>query len=229
MEIEVRDAVKCFGPTAVIDHIDMQFKGGRVYGFQGINGSGKTMLMRLIAGLIYPTSGEVVVDGKALEGKNCFPESMGLLIENPAFLDRYSGYENLLLLAEIKGKISGGDVKRAMLRVGLDPDGNGRKKYRQYSLGMKQRLGIACAVMEAPELLLLDEPFLSLDEDGIATVLDIIRQEKERGALIILACHDYEMLSDVADEIFRLTAGKVTRHIRRTPDGGFAEVEAKTE
>lgn len=222
MNIIVKDVTKRFGPTTVLDHVNLSLHGGRVYGFQGINGCGKTMLMRLIAGLIYPTEGETLVDGQPLGGQNSFPESMGLLIENPAFLAGYSGYENLSLLADIRRQIAGEDVKRAMGRVGLDPED--KKKYRKYSLGMKQRLGIACAVMEAPELLLLDEPFISLDEEGVAVTRDIIRQERERGALVILACHDYETLVECADEIFRITAGKITRHLVKEPSGQLVEV-----
>lgn len=221
MDIIVRDVVKQIGATAVINHVSLELNGGRVYGFQGINGCGKTMLMRAISGLIRPTSGEILVDGKSLRGQNSFPENMGLLIENPKFLDGYSGLENLCFLADIRGKVRADGVKRAMLRTGLNPDEP--KKFRKYSLGMKQRLGIACAVMEEPDLLILDEPFISLDEDGIAAVRKIVREEKERGAVIILACHDYELLSEEADEIFRLTAGAVTRRLVKAEDGSFCE------
>ncbi len=221
MEIAVKDAVKYFGATMVLDHINLRLRGGRVYGFQGMNGCGKTMLMRMIAGLIYPTQGEVLVNGETLHGQNSFPESMGLLIENPQFLDGYSGYKNLELLAGIRGKIREEEIRQALGRVGLNPADS--KKYRKYSLGMKQRLGIACAIMEHPELIILDEPFLSLDEDGIANTRRIIWEEKERGALILLACHDYEVLSDASDEIFRLTAGRIVRHMVKDPDGIFRE------
>lgn len=219
MEIIVKDVVKCFGPTTVLDHINLSLHGGRIYGLQGINGCGKTMLMRLIAGLIYPTQGEVLVNGKTLRGRDCFPENMGLMIENPAFLAGYSGFENLSLLADVCRKITGEQVKQAMCRVGLEP--GDKKKYRKYSLGMKQRLGIACAIMECPELLILDEPFLALDEEAIAMVAGIIREERDRGALVIMACHDYEMLSGIADEIFRITAGKITWHMVRNASGKF--------
>ena len=222
MEIIVKNVTKCYGSTVVIDKVDLSLFSGRVYGFQGINGCGKTMLMRLIAGLIYPTKGEVIVNGKVLCGQNSFPESMGILIENPAFLANYSGYENLSFLAEIKHEITKEEIKQTMRRVGLDPED--RKKYKKYSLGMKQRLGIACAVMERPELLILDEPFVALDEEGVNTTLEIIRQEKERGALVILTCHDYETLVDVTDEIFRITAGKITKHLIKNSVGEMQEV-----
>ena len=129
MDIVVKNAVKYLGSTMVIDHVNLTMHRGKIYGFQGINGCGKTMLMRLIAGLIYPTQGEVLVNGKALQGQNSFPESMGLLIENPQFLAGYSGYRNLHLLASIRGKIENEEVKQAMYRVKLDPED--KKKYRK--------------------------------------------------------------------------------------------------
>lgn len=221
MNILMDHVTKRFGSTAVIDDVSLDFHSGRIYGFQGINGCGKTTLMRLIAGLLHPSAGKIMLDGVPLGGQNSFPESMGLLIENPAFLGSYSGYQNLKLLAEIRGKIQNQDVKNAILRVGLDPDD--KKKYRKYSLGMKQRLGIACAVMEQPDLLILDEPFISLDEDGVETVFQIIQEEKARGALIIVACHDYDMLTKLTDEIFRITAGKITKHLVKTDGGKFVE------
>ncbi len=221
MEIQVNDVTKVFGATAVIDHVSLRLTSGHIYGFQGINGCGKTMLMRLIAGLIYPTSGEVVADGRVLRGQNSFPPGMGLLIENPAFLGGYSGFDNLKMLAGIRDSITDDEIRDSITRVGLDP--SDKKKYRKYSLGMKQRLGIACSVMERPELLILDEPFLSLDEAGAQTVWEIIRQEKERGALVIMACHDYETLTSLADEIFRITAGAVTKHLVKSPDGTYTE------
>lgn len=227
MEIVVKNAVKYLGHSLVIDHVNLEMRSGHVYGFQGINGCGKTMLMRLIAGLIYPTRGEVFVDGKSLKGQNSFPKSMGLLLENPQFLDGYSGYRNLCLLAGIRGRIGEEEVKQAMCRVRLDPED--KKKYRKYSLGMKQRLGIACAIMERPELIILDDPFLALDEEGISDTREIIRKEKERGAILILACHDYELLSDTADEIFRLTAGKITKRLRKNEEGIFCEVTGQDE
>ena len=222
MNIVVDNVTKTFGNTNVIEDISMEMQSGHVYGFQGINGCGKTMLMRLISGLIHPTKGQILIDGEALHGENSFPKSMGLLIENPAFLNSYSGYQNLEMLASISGKIGKEEVLRALERVGLSENAN--KKYGKYSLGMRQRLGIACAIMERPELILLDEPFISLDEAAIDLVADIIRQEKERGALIILACHDYGYLSEASDEIFKLVGGKLAHHLIKGANDVFSEV-----
>ena len=222
MDIQVNDVSKVFGSTTIINHVSMRLHSGHIYGFQGINGCGKTMLMRLIAGLMYPTAGEVIVDGCVLRGQNSFPPSMGLLIENPAFLGGYTGFENLKMLAGISDKIPDEEIRKTIVRVGLDP--TDKKKYKKYSLGMKQRLGIACAIMERPELLILDEPFISLDEAGVQTVFEIIKQEKARGALVIMACHEYETLAALADEIFRITAGSITKHLVKAPNGGLEEV-----
>ncbi len=221
MEIELKNVTKTFGHTNVIEDVSMSMRSGRVYGLQGINGCGKTMLMRLISGLIHPTSGQVCVDGKPLVGENSFPESMGLLIENPSFLKSYSGRKNLEMLASIRGRIDGKGVQNALERVGLAE--NADKKYGKYSLGMRQKLGIACAVMERPDLILLDEPFISLDEAAVERTVQIIREEKDRGALIILSCHDYDLLTGCSDEIYKIVAGKLAHRLVRDGSGQFKE------
>ena len=189
----------------------MRLVSGNVYGFQGINGSVKTMLMRLICGLIYPTKGEIVIDGKRLGQEITFPQSVGLLLENPAFLDSYTGFENLEMLASIKNIITREEIHDAITSVGLDP--LDKRKYKKFSLGMKQRLGIAAAIMEKPDILILDEPTNSLDSSGVSLVKTILAKERERGAIIILACHDLPVLQDVSDEIFLLEQGKITEHL----------------
>lgn len=144
------------------------------------------------------------------------------MLENPAFLNQFTGFENLWLLAQIQSRISEEEVRDVLRRVGLDPED--KRAYRKYSLGMKQRLGIACAIMEKPDLLLLDEPFISLDDDGVKQTFQIIQEEKKRGALVILSSHDYDLLTHASDTIFHLTAGKVTKHYIKTEDGTFREV-----
>ena len=145
------------------------------------------MLMRVIAGLIRPTKGCAKIDGKELGRELDFPEGTGLLLENPAFPGYYTGKKNLQLLAGIRGEAGDEKIEETMQRIGLDP--GDKRKYRKYSLGMKQKLGIAAAVMESPRLLILDEPFNALDEESVGRARQIIREEKERGALIIMACH----------------------------------------
>ena len=210
-EIVVNEVSKSIYGVPIINSISMKLVSGNVYGFQGINGSGKTMLMRLICGLIYPTKGEIIIDGKRLGKEITFPQSVGLLLENPAFLDSYTGYENLEMLASIKNIITRVEIHEAITSVGLDP--LDKRKYKKFSLGMKQRLGIAAAIMEKPDILILDEPTNSLDSSGVSLVKTIIAKERERGAIIILACHDLPVLRDVSDEIFLLEQGKITEHL----------------
>ena len=211
MNIKISHVSKIIKNNPVIKDISMELQSGAVYGFKGINGSGKTMLMRLISGLIRPSQGEISMNGKILGKDISFPNSIGVFLENPAFLDAYSGFNNLKLLASIKSVASDDDIRNTLLRVGLDPDSN--KKYKKYSLGMKQRLGIAAAIMEKPEIVILDEPTNSLDEDGVDLVKHIVRNEKERGALVIVSCHAEEILKGMSDEVFLLEQGRLIGHI----------------
>lgn len=211
MNIKISHVSKTIKNNPVIKDISMELQSGAVYGFKGINGSGKTMLMRLISGLIRPTHGEISMNGKILGKDISFPNSIGVFLENPAFLDAYSGFNNLKLLASIKSAAADEDIRNTLLRVGLDPDSN--KKYKKYSLGMKQRLGIAAAIMEKPEIVILDEPTNSLDEDGVDLVKHIVRNEKERGALVIVSCHDEGILKGMSDEVFLLEQGRLIGHI----------------
>ncbi len=209
MEIIVKSATKYIKKALILDDVNIQLTGGKIYGLKGPNGSGKTMLMRLLSGLIRPTSGEVWIDGKKLGKDMDFPESVGLLIENPAFLPNYTGYENLELLAQIRGKIGAEEICQSLLEVGLDP--HDPRKYRKYSLGMKQRLGIAAAIMEKPDLLIVDEPTNALDDSGVEQICTILRRERERGALVVIACHDSLLLETLSDEIYKIYEGKVTK------------------
>jgi hypothetical protein len=211
MNIKISHVSKTIKNNPVIKDISMELQSGAVYGFKGINGSGKTMLMRLISGLIRPSQGEISMNGKILGKDISFPNSIGVFLENPAFLDAYSGFNNLKLLASIKSVALDDDIRNTLLRVGLDPDSN--KKYKKYSLGMKQRLGIAAAIMEKPEIVILDEPTNSLDEDGVDLVKHIVRNEKERGALVVVSCHDEEILKGMSDEVFLLEQGRLIGHI----------------
>lgn len=210
MKLIVDHVSKTIKGIDILTDISMVLTSGHIVGFRGVNGSGKTMLMRLISGLIRPTNGTVSIDGKVLSKDISFPPSIGTLIENPAFLDGYSGFENLRILASIHNRITSENIKATISAVGLDPESH--KAYRKYSLGMKQRLGIAAAVMEHPELILLDEPTNALDVDGVAMVKEIIQKEKDRGALIILCCHDSEVFNALADEVYHIQEGKLASH-----------------
>lgn len=165
------------------------------------------MLIRTIASLLVPDGGEIVIGGKRLHGDVDFPESIGILIENPKFLDWYTGFKNLELLVSLNNICSEEDIELALSRVGLDP--KLKIPYRKYSLGMKQRLGIAACPIEHPQLILLDEPTNALDEKALGRLSEILREEKERGALVVLASHNRGFLEGVADRLYELESGKI--------------------
>ena len=209
-QIEIKNVTKIIKHNTVIDNVSLTVNSGKITGLKGVNGSGKTMLMRLVSGLILPTSGEIIIDGETLGKDITFPRSIGTLIENPAFLDNYSGFQNLKLLASIQGKISDEEIREAIIAVELNPDD--KKKFRKYSLGMKQRLGIAAAVMEHPDIIILDEPTNALDIDGVQMVKRILQKEKERGALILISCHDLDILKELSDVIYLMNVGRLSSY-----------------
>ena len=209
MELKIEHACKVIRKALILDDVTLTLQGGKIYGLQGPNGSGKTMLMRLMAGLIRPTSGQVWIDGRQLGRDMDFPPSMGLLLENPAFLPNHTGLKNLELLAAIQNRAAGEGIRQTLRDVGLDPDD--RRKYRKYSLGMKQRLGVAAAIMEQPELILVDEPTNALDDRGVEQICALLRRERDRGALLVLSCHDASILEALSDEIYHIYEGRVER------------------
>lgn len=222
--IEIRHLTKVIGSTTVLDDVTMDMPSGRVTGLVGPNGSGKTMLMRAIAGLMRPTSGEVLVNGVDVwahaDGRHDLRDdgtSIGLLLEGPAFLDGYTGLRNLELLASIRGVASEEDIRAAISAMGLDPDD--RRKYRKYSLGMKQRLGIAAAVMERPEVVMLDEPTNALDVSGVELAVAQIKAARDRGATVVMASHDADLTRSLCDEVWHLAEGHVDGHEVVTPAG----------
>ena len=209
MELKIEHACKVIRKALILDDVTLTLQGGKIYGLQGPNGSGKTMLMRLMAGLIRPNSGQVWIDGRQLGRDMDFPPSMGLLLENPAFLPNHTGLKNLELLAAIQNRAAGEGIRQTLRDVGLDPDD--RRKYRKYSLGMKQRLGVAAAIMEQPELILVDEPTNALDDRGVEQICALLRRERDRGALLVLSCHDTSILEALSDEIYHIYEGRVER------------------
>lgn len=209
MYVELKNVTKKIKGAVVLDNISCRFESEKIYGLKGKNGSGKTMLMRAVCGLIKIREGEVDIDGKILGKDMSFPESIGALIENPAFIDSYTGFKNLKVLASIQNKISDDEIKDVLTEVGLEPDD--KRTYRKYSLGMKQRLGIAAAIMESPDIIILDEPINALDESGALLVRGILEKHKERGAIIILACHDTEELEYLSDVIYTINEGKIVK------------------
>lgn len=203
--IEMVNVTKTIRKSTVVNRVSFKLTSDKVTGLMGINGSGKTMLMRLMTGLIRPTEGTITIDGKELHKEISFPQSCGLLLENPAFIDSYSGYGNLELLTSVRGKASRDDIRDAIAMVGLDPDD--KKKYRKYSLGMKQRLGIAAAIVESPDIVIMDEPTNSLDTEGVSMLKNVIKEQKNRGALVVLSCHDMHILRELSDTIYKIENG----------------------
>ena len=207
MEIVIENVSKSIHGVEVLKDINVKFEGGKIYGLRGKNGSGKTMIMRMISGLIRPSSGRVIIDGKMLGRDMSFPESIGVLIENPSFISGYTGYKNLKVLADIKGIIGDKQIKESIRKVGLNPED--KRKYRKYSLGMKQRLGIAAAIMEQPDIILLDEPINAIDENGVEQVGKILNELKDMNRVIIIACHDREELERLSDVIYDMAEGRL--------------------
>lgn len=205
--IEIKNLTKVIKGTEVLKNINISLDENKVYGFLGRNGSGKTMLFRAICGLIKPSSGTILINNKMLHKDISFPENLGVTIESPGFWKQYTGFENLKTLALIQKKISDNDINQALLRVGLDPKDN--RVYKKYSLGMKQKLDIAQAIMEKPELIILDEPTNALDEESVENVRKILLEEKERGATILIASHNKEDIEILSDFKFKIDNGKI--------------------
>ncbi len=209
MKIEITNLKKVIKGATVLDDINYTFTGGRIYGLCGKNGCGKTMLMRLIAGLIYPSSGTIRIKDKVLGKDISFPESVGMLIENPSFLNDYTGKQNLEMLAGLQKNVDKAEVRRVLEQVGLDPDD--KRKFYKYSLGMRQRLGIAAAIMGSPELILLDEPINAIDTDGVQEIRAIIRGLSAENRIIIVASHDKSEMDYLADEKIYMSEGRLIK------------------
>lgn len=223
MEIEVRNLTKKISGNLILDNINIKMTSGKIYGLKGKNGSGKTMLMRAICGLILPTEGQVVIDGQVLGKDISFPNSLGALIESPGFIANYSGFKNLKVLSEIQDKIDDNKINEVLAMVGLDP--TEKKKFKKYSLGMKQKLGIAAAIMEDPEIVILDEPTNALDENSVISLRKILQKYRDGGALIIISCHDGEELEFLSDEIFFMENGRLKPYNKRQKEGDSYEEE----
>ncbi|MFC0190069.1 ATP-binding cassette domain-containing protein [Fictibacillus aquaticus] len=205
----------------ILTDINLALSKGKIYGFRGKNGSGKTMLFRALCGLIRPTEGSVIVGGNVLGEELSFPPSVGVLIEYPGFLNGYTGFKNLKMLAGLNNLIDDDRIKESIKLVGLDPDD--KRKYRKYSLGMKQRLGLAQAIMEEPDLIILDEPTNALDTDGIEELKRLLLDLKAKNKCILIASHDKEELDYLSNEIFMMENGRITDHYRLEGDGRWAK------
>ena len=208
-EIIIENLSKTIKNNKILDNVNLTFESGHVYGLVGRNGSGQTMLLRAICGLIFPDSGKVIIDGKQLHKDISFPESCGIIIENTDLLPNFSAFDNLKMLSEIKNTANDNMIKSAIKSVGLDPDS--KKKVKTFSLGMKQRLSIAQALFEDPDILLLDEPTNALDEDGVNDVRRILLEQKKKNKLIIIASHNKEDISLLSDTVISVSNGRFQR------------------
>ncbi len=206
--IEVNNLFLTIKKVPILVDINASFERGKIHGLIGRNGSGKTMLMKCICGFVKPTNGSITVDGTHI-GKDCdFPENTGIIIETPGFIPYYSGYKNLKLLADLRKKGTADDIRNTMKTVGLDPEL--KRHVRKYSLGMRQRLGLAQAIMENPDLLILDEPMNGLDKDGVKDMRQYLLDLKEKGKTILIASHSAEDIDVLCDTVYEMDKGALT-------------------
>ena len=203
--IEVQNVVKRFRDQVVLKNVSISFEKGKIHGIVGRNGSGKTVLFQCICGLMHPEEGVILVNGKRVGRDVDMPEDIGAIIEAPGFLPNYSGYKNLRFLANIRRKIGKEEILNVLKTVGLDPES--RKHVGKYSLGMRQRLGIAQAIMEDPEILILDEPMNGLDNAGVQDIRALLLELKAQGKTILLASHNHEDIAALCDTVHEMDGG----------------------
>ncbi len=207
MKIKVNNLSKEFKKIKVLKNINIEFEVGKIYGLYGRNGSGKSVFLKILCGLYLPTSGEVLFDGKNFNNDMLFIPNTRALIERPSFFPELSGYENLKLLAKIQNKISREEIEKTLELVNLMSDKD--KKYSQYSLGMKQKLGIASVLMENPEVIILDEPFNGVDSSTVKKISEFLKKQKDLGKLIIISTHIKEDLDYLCDEVYYFDDGQI--------------------
>ncbi len=206
MRIDVKNVTKKFKNNVVINDASLHFESGKIYGLLGRNGSGKSIFCKMIAGLYVPTSGEILYDGVDLNKENRYPTNLRALIEKPSFFPDLTGFQNLKLLAEIQNKIGDKEIDEALSIVNLDEK---QKKFSKYSLGMKQKLGIAQVIMEDPDIMILDEPFNGIERVTVEKLIKYFKKKSEEGKLIIISTHITDDLKDLTDEIFEFDNGEI--------------------
>lgn len=205
--IVVKEVSKSFDDAEVLHDINLEFKEGHIYGFVGRNGSGKSVLFKILCGLYFPTTGSVVIDGVDIHKNNIFPNNMRVLIEKPNFLPNLTGLENLKLLASIQNKITDDDIIDILNKLNLKDDMN--KLYHKYSLGMKQKLAIAQVLMEDPEIMIFDEPFNGIEEKTVKIIKNILLEEKKKKKIILIASHIKDDIEQLADIVYLMDDGKI--------------------
>ncbi|HIT33732.1 MAG TPA: ATP-binding cassette domain-containing protein [Candidatus Faecousia intestinigallinarum] len=213
--IEIRNVTKKFAETLAVDDVTVTFEAGKIHGIIGRNGSGKTVLFKCICGLLPVTQGSITVLGEKMGDGKRVPKRLGAIIETPGFLPNYTGYQNLRYLMELSGKADKARIREAIRRVGLDPDS--RKHVGKYSMGMRQRLGLAQAIMDDPALLILDEPMNGLDKSGVEEMRRLFLELKEQGKTILMASHNPEDTRILCDTLHEMDAGKMTTIYENPP------------
>ena len=206
--IDVQHVSKSFGEEQVLKDICRSFEIGKIHGIVGNNGSGKTVLMKCICGFLRPDSGKIYVNYKEVGKDMDFPDDLGIIIETPGFLPNIAGFKNLQLLASLKKKASDAVIRDAIMKVGLDP--YMKKPVGKYSLGMRQRLGLAQALMEDPQLLILDEPLNGLDKNGAAHIRELIKSLRDEGKTVLLASHNQMDIDELCDTVCEMDGGVMT-------------------
>lgn len=207
--VTIENVSKSFGNQKVLTDISFSMEKGKIYGLIGRNGSGKTVLMKCICGFLTPSVGEIRIYGQKTTEKEAYMEKMGIIIETPGFLPGYSACKNLKMLAMIRNNISNSQIRDALISVGLDPDSP--KKVGKFSMGMRQRLGIAQAIMENPEILLLDEPMNGLDNHGVADMRKLFLEMRNQGKVILLASHNKEDIEYLCDDVYTMDGGIISK------------------
>lgn len=207
MKIELKNVTKEFDKVEIIKNISLEFETGKIYGLYGRNGSGKSVLMKLICGFLIPTKGKVLINGKDFNAKNEYPDNLRAVIEKPSFFPELTGFENLKLLAKIQNKINDEEIIKSLDLVNLIDEKD--KKYSKYSLGMKQKLAIAQAIMEDPSILILDEPFNGIEEKSVEKITKFLKEEAKNGKTIIFSTHIKEDLENLADIIYKIDNGTI--------------------
>lgn len=208
--IEIKDVSLIIDKREILKRINLVLEKNQIYGLVGKNGSGKTMLMKCICGFVRQTAGEIRVDGKRIGTDIDFPEHMGIIIESPGFIPYYTGFQNLRFLAGINHRIQDADIRDALLQCGLDPDL--KLAVRKYSLGMRQRLGIAQAIMERPRLLILDEPTNGLDHQGVEEIRKLVLHLRETGTTILMASHNAEDIQILCNSVWEMANGELIEY-----------------
>lgn len=214
MKLEIKNLEKKFGKNTILKDVNLTFTDGKIYGFVGRNGSGKSVFLKLICGFYTPTSGEILLDGVNYTLSNAFPENTRALIEKPKFLPDLTGYENLELLASLQNKIGQKEIEETLKKLNLFEEKD--KKYSKYSLGMKQKLGIAQVLMEDPQLMIFDEPFNGVENETAANIRELLLQEKKKKKIILIASHIKEDITSLADVVYEFDGGKIQEITKQT-------------